>query len=187
MELSELAEVLGKYKAPTILTELLIFDNTVSEDDWFSEGFEFSIDKENHMFKTYSNDGGFLNSLIQFAQADGTGSIYAFWINDSYKNLDEVPIVAFGSEGGYHIVSENIKALFMILTYDVEPMIDWDSINYFKNKEDYQSSKYTENYKDWLQEKHQITATDDADKIVRSAKEKYQKEFNSWIGKYYSK
>jgi hypothetical protein len=186
MELSELTKAFGNKKVPEILIELLTFDNTVSKDNWFSEGFEFSVDEENHLFKTYSENEDFLNSLIQFAQADGTGSTYAFWINDANKNLDTVPIVAFGSEGGYHIVSENIQALFKVLSYDVEPMIDWDSISYYKDSEDFEPSKYIDNYRNWLEKNHQILPTGNANEIVQNAQKKYQQEFKEWVGKYYS-
>jgi hypothetical protein len=185
MEINELTKVFGNITIPCILTELLNFNNTVSKDDWFSDGFEFSVDEENYMFKTYSEEEEFLNSLIQFAQADGTGSTYAFWMKDKNKNLDNVPIVAFGGEGGYHIVAENIKDLFRVLTYDVEPTIDWDSIYYYRDEENHEPSKYIDQYRNWLLENHQINSTKNADKIVQKAQGKFQEEFKEWFAKYY--
>jgi len=186
MEITELAKAFGKRQIPEILLELLNFVNTVSKDNWFSEGFEFSIDEEKYGLKTYSEENDFLHSLIEFAKADGTGSTYAIWIKNNDESLENMPIVAFGSEGGYHIVSENIKGLLEILSYDVEPMIDWDTVDYYKDEDDYEASEYIEIYQKWLTENYQIQVTNNADKIVENAQEKYQEEFELWVGKYYS-
>lgn len=187
MHLAELTKVFGDRKIPIILTELLNFDNTISKDSWFSAGFEFRVDEENYMLKTYSEEDEFLNSLIQFAQADGTGSTYAFWIKGLNEDLDIAPIVAFGSEGGYHIVSENISSLLKILTYDAEPMIDWDSIHYYRNDDDYEPSRYIDAYRSWLEKNYQIGTVSNADEIVQNAQNRYQEEFKEWIGKFESK
>lgn len=186
MKINELTKAFGERPIPKLLTDLLHFDNTVSQDDWFSEGFEFSTDEENHMLKTYCEEDEFINSLIQFAQADGTGSSYTFWIKDNDKSLDNAPIVVFGSEGGYHVISKNINDFLSVLAYDVEPMIDWDSISYYKDEEDYEPSKYNDSYRNWLVENHQIETTKNANEIVQNAQEKYQEEFKEWMNKYYS-
>jgi len=186
MEIKELAKAFGKRQIPEILVELLNFVNTVSKDNWFSEGFEFSIDEEKYGLKTYSKESEFLYSLIEFAKADGTGSTYAIWIKNNDESLENMPIVTFGSEGGYHIVSENIKRLLEILSYDVEPMIDWDAVDYYKDEDDYEASENIEAYRKWLAENYQIEATNNADKIVEIAQEKHQKEFEFWMEKYYS-
>lgn len=144
------------------------------------------MDVGKHIFKTYSEDNEFLNSLLQFAQADGTGSIYAFWLKNSDNNLENSPIVAFGSEGGFHVVSENIKELFQILTYDAEPMIDWDSIFYHKDIENHKPSKYAATYHEWLKDNYQIEITNSADEIVKNAQNKYQLKFKNWVNEFYS-
>jgi hypothetical protein len=46
-------------------------------------------------------------------------------------------VVLFGSEGGYHVVAENIQQLLHLLTYDVEPMTSWESVFYYKDKQDH--------------------------------------------------
>ena len=150
----------------------------------FSEGFELCADEENFMLKTYSEQDEFLNSFISFAQADASGSMYAIWIKDHNKSLDDLPIVAFGSEGGYHIVSENIKDVLKILTYDVEPMIDWDSISFYKDEEDHEPSKYIAEFRNWLAQNYQIETTNNPDEIVQKAQEKYQEGFREWMSGY---
>lgn len=184
MEVTRLIKAFGQRQIPKTLVELLKFANTVSKDNWFSEGFEFSIDEEKYGLKTYSEENEFLHSFIEFAKADGTGSTYAIWIKNNNESLENMPIVAFGSEGGYHIVSENLKGLLEILTYDVEPMIDWEGIDFYKDEDNYEASEHIEAYQNWLKENYQIRITNNANKIVENAQEKYQKEFESWVAKY---
>ncbi|TCI89984.1 hypothetical protein [Tenacibaculum sp. M341] len=78
MRLEDLKKIFSDLKPPKILIELLGFVNVHSKNDWFSDGFEFYFDEKKQMLKTYSEENDFLNSLIEFAQADGTGSTYAF-------------------------------------------------------------------------------------------------------------
>lgn len=186
MELDKLTKAFGNKTIPTLLKELLQFDNTIAKDDYFSEGFEFYADEENYMLKTYCEDETFLNSFVAFAQADGTGSNYAFWTSNQSSNLENAPIVAFGSEGGYHIIAENIGDFLQILTYDAEPMIDWDDAYYYKDEEDYEASTHREAYRKWLNDNHQISATNNADELVEKAQKKYQQEFKDWMSKYHS-
>ena len=184
MEIKELLKVLQGKTAPTILTDLINFDNTVSKDDWFSEGFEFFVDEENHLLITYSEDVELLNGLIQFAEAESGGSTYAFWIRDHEAKLDDALIVALGGEGGTHVVAENIKDLFKILTYDVSPMVDDESVSYYKD-EDHEASKYSSEYKTWLADNYDISSITNADEIVKKAQEKYQDEYKAWFDKFF--
>lgn len=91
---------------PEELIKLLNFQNSVDKDKFYSSGFELNV-IEKYGLKTYSEDLQFLNSILEFANADATGSSYGFWLRDKKENLKESPIVIFGSEGGYHIVAKN--------------------------------------------------------------------------------
>ncbi|MEO1654767.1 MAG: hypothetical protein AAFU64_14565, partial [Bacteroidota bacterium] len=144
------------------------------------------VDPEKSMFKTYSEEEVFLNALIAFAQADGTGSIYAFWLPEDTKDLDQAPIVTFGSEGGFHIIAQNIKALLEMLSLDVEPMIDWEEAYFFKDEGDYEASPYRDQYQAWLRDNYQIAAITDAGPLVEQAQESFQEKFKDWMGQYYA-
>ncbi len=185
MVYNELKTAFGLNDIPETLTDLLQFDHALSPNKAFSQGFEFYTDEENSMLKTYSNEDDFLNSFIVFAQADGTGSLYAFWITNQLQDLNRAPIVAFGGQGGYHIIAQNIQDLLTILTYDVEPMIDWDSVSYFKDEDDYEPSKYIDSYRNWLAKNHSIAHTDNANEIMLKAQKETQVDFNNWIRQYY--
>ncbi|MCJ8311620.1 MAG: hypothetical protein HRU38_02800 [Saccharospirillaceae bacterium] len=170
---------------PSMLLSLLQFDNEVVKNNYFSDGFEFSVDEEKTGLKTYSDEKDFLNSIYEFANSDGSGSSYGFWLKDGNVNLDQVPIVVFGSEGGYHIVACNLDDLLQILTFDSEPMIDWDEVYYYKDPDDFEPSEKSKEYKDWLKNEFNISPIDDADALVEKAQKIYKESFDSWVGKFY--
>ena len=170
---------------PKRLLELLKFDNEVAVNNYFSDGFEFSIDKEKIGLKTYSDNVTFLNSIYEFANADGTGSSYGFWLKDNNSDLEQAPIVVFGSEGGYHVVASNLDELLQILTFDCEPMIDWDYISYYKDPDDFETSSKSKEYREWLRNDCALSAIDNADEIVEKAQIAHKDSFNAWVNKFY--
>lgn len=117
LPLSEFKKNFGKLSIPNALIQLLDFQNSIGEDVFYAQGFQLAV-IENEGVRTYSEDDIFLKSLIEFAQADGTGSSYSFWLRDSTRSLDDAPIVIFGSEGGYHVIAQNIVELFKVLTLE---------------------------------------------------------------------
>ena len=185
LELSEFAKNFNGLLIPEELVKLLKFQNEVSATDFYSDGFELIVDTEKIGLKTYSEDEVFLTSIIEFANADYTGSTYGFWLKDGSKKLNEVPIVAFGSEGGFHIVAENISELLQILTFDNEPMIDWDEILFYKG-DDYKPRLFSETYKKWLSENFDLKSIENPNSLVKKAQDKYQSAFYKWMNRYYS-
>ena len=184
METNGFTSLFGNNKVPEILLSLLEFDNQVATDGWFSEGFEFMADEEKLMLSTYSEEPDFLNAFFPFAQADASGSVYAFWNPNSDIDLEETPIAVFGSEGGYHVIAANIHDLLRILTYDAEPMIDWDDISFYKDEEEHEPGTHSAEYKRWLNDRYQLSPTDNPDELVEKAQEKYQGAFNEWMERY---
>lgn len=170
---------------PQKLLSLLQFDNEIAQSKYFSDGFEFAVDKEKSGLKTYSENNVFLNSIYEFANADGTGSSYGFWLKDGNVNLEQVPIVAFGSEGGFHVVASNLDDLLQILTFDSEPMIDWDEIYYYKDPDDFEPSAKSKEYIEWLKKVCALEPIENADDVVKKAQIEYKDSFNSWVGNFY--
>jgi hypothetical protein len=170
---------------PPGLVMLLDFQNNIAKDEFYSAGFELTVDEEKYGLKTYSGDVNFLHSILEFADADGMGATYGFWLRNNTKSLEEAPIVIFGGEGGNHIVASNILALFQILTYDVEPMVSWDKVYYYKDEDDFEASEQSESFKRWLYDNFKINETNNADIIVKAAQEKYQEEFKDWMKNYH--
>ncbi len=170
---------------PDELVKLLAFENDIAKENIYSAGFELAVIAGKYGLKTYSEDSQFLNSVLEFANADGSGSTYGFWLKNNTKNLEEAPIVIFGSEGGYHVVASNILELFQILTYDAEPMVSWGKVYYYKDETDFEPSEQSDQFKKWLLNNFNIEQTDNADSVVKIAQERYQEEFKTWMKKYY--
>jgi len=181
----EYIEQFNGHDVPEALLSLLHFANEKSKMDYFSDGFEFSINLDKCSLKTYSEDEEFLSSIIEFANADGTGSTYGFWLKHKDQNLTEAPVVIFGGEGGFHVVANNINDLLQILTFDSEPMVDWDSLYYYKDPDDHESSAKIESYCNWLKNTRFLETITNANALVKLAQKYHQNEFKDWMAKFY--
>ncbi|MCT4613916.1 MAG: hypothetical protein N4A49_03460 [Marinifilaceae bacterium] len=167
------------------LTELIEF--SIEKGSFFSDGFEFEPENIKYMYESYSFDKEFIESFMCIGSADGMGSEYAFWLKDG-NDLTNVPIVAFGGEGGYHIIAKNFDELIRILTFDSEPMIDWDGIEFYKDQGDFEASQNANEFHDWVKTNLKLEIIDsdeDIYKIISEAKEIYQTELKEWVSKFY--
>ena len=169
------------YEVPEVLNKLLDFQN--KSHAFYSNGFELDDCSDQYGLNSYSKDNAFLSRLIEFAKADGSGSTYAFWIQED-NDIEKAPIIIFGNGGGVHVVAENIMQLMKILTYDAEPMVDWDDVVYYKDEED-EPSERSQEFKEWLLRNYNIKPIDDADQLVKQAQEKYKDSFIAWMNIYY--
>jgi hypothetical protein len=169
------------HPVPEAVAALFKFQSSL--DGFFSGGFEFGDFSHKAGVKSYSEDQEFLANLIEFAQADGSGSSYAFWTGKQ-EDLSAAPVVVFGSEGGVQLVAENIHKLLELLTLDVEPSVSWDEVHYYKG-EDHQPSEFHAEYVRWAAKTFNIKPIKDAKAIIAAAQSKHGQEFKSWMGKYY--
>lgn len=181
----QMTDYLQGLTLPEKLLPLIRFDRHAAGNDFFSQGFEFRIDNDKAGLRTYSEDPAFLDSLYEFATADGTGSGYCFWLKDGNTNLEQAPVVVFGSEGGHHVVAHNFDELMQLLTFDSEAMIDWDEVCYYKDPDDFEPSAESDTYHHWLQCHFGISVIDDADAIVASAQATHQQAFREWVARFY--
>lgn len=183
LDLNQYTKNFNGLTLPDTLIKLLAFQN--KERNYYADGFALIIE-DKAMLKTYSEDEKFLSSFVEFAQADGTGSIYSFWLRNNNTDLNKAPIIVFGSEGGYHIVAENLKALMQILTYDAEPMVDWDRAYFYKDEEDYEPTPRHKQYVKWLADNFNISPIQDAGELVGEAQDQYQDELVNFVKTYYA-
>ncbi|MNY33606.1 hypothetical protein D3C86_1678910 [compost metagenome] len=133
---------------------------------------------------SWSEDPAFLERILPFAQANGSGSIYAFWKHGS-EDLSHYPVVVFGDEGGVHVVAENFREFLRLLTYDTEISVDFDEVYFYKD-DDYEESEDHEAYMDWLKEKVNLDVEADPEAIITSAQQKYKSDFDAWFQLYYN-
>jgi hypothetical protein len=181
------AKNFGKLGLPALLAKLVEFQNDVGIE-MFAEGFALMEDDKG-LFKGSCNPDGkrvasrakerdFLDALSPIGSATGTGSVYAIW-NNGAKKAEDMPIVVFGDEGGIHVVAERLDDLLAIVGADVEPMIDWDEVSYFKMK-DSEPSPDIRAYKTWLADVGIKPATK-PDTVVRKAQKRYGAAFAAWM------
>jgi hypothetical protein len=160
--------------------EMLIEFQNNSEFENYSEGFGLYLDDLKH----WSTDPGFLNSVKAFAQANGTGSTYAFWEDEKGKSLDEIPIVVFGDEGGIHVVAENLLQLMHLLSFDAEISVDHEEVYFYKDEDDHEGTDDNEAYCEWLKKNFNLAKLTDTSKIINKAQQKYKITFDAWVKLY---
>ncbi len=182
MELDEFKENFNGYELTSELIDLKLFQDKYPD---YSQGFYLLVDDKIGI-KTWSEDRDFLERLMPFAQANGTGSTYGIWNNETSKPLNELPIVVFGDEGGVHIVAENIFQLMQMLTYDTEIMVDFDNACFYKDEEEFEESEDNSTYKNWLKENFDLEPTSEPNEIIDNAQRIYKVPFDKWFGHYYT-
>jgi len=151
----------------------------------YSQGFGLYEDDKSGI-SSWSEDEAFLDKLMPFAQANGSGSMYVLWNNDSNKSLNELPVIVFGDEGGYHIVAKNIFEFMQLLTFDTEISVDHEEAYFYKDEEDYEESENLPEYKVWLKENFNLDPVEVTESILENAQEAYKTEFDKWVSQYYS-
>ena len=169
-----------------ITNELALFFEINDELGYesYSQGFGLYEDDKSGI-SSWSEDKAFLDKLMPFAQANGSGSMYVLWNNDSNKSLNELPVVVFGDEGGYHIVAKNIFEFMQLLTFDTEISVDHEEAYFYKD-EDYEESENLQEYISWLKENFNLDPIDETEPILESAQEKYKADFDNWVSQFYS-
>ncbi|NEB36155.1 hypothetical protein [Streptomyces sp. SID14515] len=156
-------------------------------EDYFAPGFELIAFGE--------DDGGYpqLSDRIRpFAQATGSGSTYAIWLLDDRADLATLPVLLLGDEGGVHVVARDLPELLRVLASGWSPMCDWDSLDYYDEREDeeqdggdgdgYAPCPENPAFRAWLRERFGLEAAEDPNELVRSAGQELREPFAAWIG-----
>ena len=180
------------YKIPKELKSLLEFQVSENIPSYYSNAI-FLMTEETSLIENYSTDEAFLKSFIPFAEANSSGSIYAFWIeNNDTEDLTNAPIVAFGDEGGIFVVASNIQELLQIAAYDVEAVVYEDEF-YFPDKEvleedgEFTAAEFNMEYLDWLRSDAKlkpILTIEGVDEIVEKAQTTYQEKLEQYSKRF---
>jgi hypothetical protein len=163
--------------------QLLSFEQQYGREV-FAEGFSFMTDCE-YAITSWSENKAFLQHMMPFASANGSGSTYALWDEGKGKTLTGMPVVVFGDEGGVHIVARNILALMQLLTYDTEISVGHDEVYFYKDEEEHTESEFAQSYKDWLKENFELDVVTEPAAIIKAAQEEYKASFDTWFKQYY--
>lgn len=188
LDANKYAKNFGKLGLPDVLAKLVELQNDLGAEV-FAEGFALTVDDKG-LFKGFctpsgkpiaskANEKKFLEALSPIAQATGTGSVYATWNDGSTKAVEDMPVVVFGDEGGVHVVAENLRDLLAIVAADVEPMVDWDGVSYYRAP-DHEPSAEIDAYRAWLTTTLGIKATSKPDALVKKAQKRYGAAFTTW-------
>lgn len=180
--LQEFSRNFGENPIPQALAQLFEFQDQTGFE-YYAEGFGLQYDDKSGLRYGWSPEPAFLDKLMPFAQANGSGSFYALWQFDDKLDLSELPVVVFGDEGGEYVVAENIKGLLQLLTIDAEPIIS-SRISFYRDPED-DSSDYAADYRNWLKEFFDLEPVEEAETILVPAQQKYQAAFNEWKKQFF--
>jgi hypothetical protein len=179
----EFRDNFAPYAVPPVLVKLFRFQEDVSEFEGYSEGFGLVEDAKDGL-ESWSDDSAFLSRLLPFAQANGSGSFYALWADATSKDASTFPVVAFGDEGGVHVVAQNVLDLLRILAFDSEPMIDHAGVTFYKDEDDHEGTEDHDTYVEWLEEVGLKPVADPAE-IVDAAQAKHKVAFDAWFAEYH--
>lgn len=184
IDIQDFRQNLGLSQLPAGMEQLIEFQNERSGFEEYAQGFGLLIDDKSGI-GSWSEDPDFLDHILPFAQANGSGSIYAFWKAAGSANPDEYPVLVFGDEGGVHVVAENFREFLKLLTYDTEISVDFDEAYFYKDEDDYEASEDHEEYLSWLMENFKLEKEEDPDGVIETAQARCKQEFDQWFGLYY--
>ncbi len=180
------------YKVPNEIKSLLEFQTSETIPSYYSNAI-YLIDEDPGIIESISEEEEFVNSFVPFAEANSTGSIYAFWVQDkAVKSLDNCPIVVFGDEGGVFIVAKNIKELLQISAYDVEAVVFMEEF-YFPDKEElieegeFDAAEFNKEFLDWLRTDAKlkpILTIEAIDEVIANAQDQSADELEQFIAKF---
>jgi predicted DNA-binding WGR domain protein len=204
--LNEYSSVFGQYQIPTTLKLLAEFEDKYGRETF---GTSFYLRTENNAFDTYFDKKDkkriqeYTNQMLPFAVADGTGGIVALWVREGNDDLENAPIIYYGSEGGISVVAQNLKEYIQILSFGAECMDGsfYHSIDEYDDDSDFKDFKsefihYNPNFlsfRKWMKETLNITPVEDWDEedndivegLVKNAIKKLTKSFDKWQYQFY--
>jgi hypothetical protein len=184
------AKNFGKLELPQPLERLLEFQDKL-DGETFADGFVLAYDDKALLKGFRGADGrpvasrskqkAFLAAMLPIATANGTGSAYFAWSNGNTKNVSQMPVVVFGDEGGCHIVAEDLTRLLQIAAADIEPLITFDDVSYFRPASGYQPSPKIRAFRQWLKKELGVAPAKQPDHVVRAAQRTYKSAFDVWL------
>jgi len=183
--LGKFTSLYAPHKVPSTLKELIRIEEKLGADSYVISFYLDPDSREEFFNGTFSYENKALNKKVAkhffpLAHIDGTGAKAALWAKDGNgTNLENAPIVEFGSEGQIDIVAKNLKDFIYMLSFGVEPSDGIYSQYVSDNEENYRRENF-EAYRKWLKETMHIDPVKDlevwgAPKKLEALQEEAQK------------
>ena len=182
VEATKLKSNFGKHKVPDELVKLSEFQEATGFEE-ISDGFNL-CKEETTGLSSWSTEQAFLDSFIEFAEANGSGSFYALWLVNPKADLSKQPVVVFGDEGGVHVVADNLKAFLRLISFDSEPLVEWDEVSFHKDADDYEPSGDLDDYIEWLEDTYNLKPVESVDEILKPARRNHAKPLRKWLSRF---
>ncbi|WP_327328067.1 hypothetical protein OG735_40255 [Streptomyces sp. NBC_01210] len=152
--------------------------------DNISPGFYLTDFGDTASISTWSKDSEFLDSLLSFANANASNSIYALWRIDRRADLATLPVVVFGDEGGIAVVSRNLRDLFQQLGCNRSITVGDYSAGFSDDEDDEDEQGPHAEYLAWLRQHLDLTSTPDPNALVVAAEKEVAVQFANWVGRF---
>ncbi len=181
---SEYENVFGNNKTPETLKKLMAFDTDHQHD--YNWGFELCTDVNKEPDRgQYSLDEEYFQKLVIFARADGTGSHYALWLDQTETSFENAPVIFLGSEGDIRIIASNIRELLVLLSFGPETLDG----HFYKDLDEYDDPVHANAFRTWMKQELNIhpiqnlhvETSEEIEAITRIANEKYKQKFAGWM------
>lgn len=148
-------------KVPNTLKELIKIEEKLGKESYVTSFYLKPQNKIDFFYCTFNcedeetdekTDDKIFEYLLPLAHIDGTGGVAALWLNNGENtDLENAPIIAFGSEGAIKIVAKNLKDFLFMLSFGGEALDGefYESVDYAEAY--YREPNFME-YRKWLQD-----------------------------------
>jgi tetratricopeptide (TPR) repeat protein len=164
--LEKFTTLFAPHKVPHTLKELIKIEEELGADSYVISFYLDPDDRDDFFDGMFSYDNETLNKkvakyFIPLSHIDGKGANAALWLKDGNKtDLENAPIVEFGSEGQIDIVAKNLKDFIYMLSFGIEPM-DGGYSQFVSINEDYYRRENFMAYRKWLKDTMKIEPVKD--------------------------
>jgi hypothetical protein len=154
--------------------------------DFVADGFEMLGYDDPELLSGWPDDPAFRSRLIPFAQANGSGSVYALWRCDDREDPAALPVVVLGDEGALAAVAENPHGLVLLLGADSEIGVDHGYPPYLRGEPQDGNGPRRARYRAWLQEHfgRGLPTDSEVSAVLDGAQNRYGERFARWAGCY---
>lgn len=175
---------MGHVQSPVPELNLLMELQERLGGEFISDGFE--LVEFGEPLHGWSDAPEFVDGFLSFANANGSGSLYAFWRIDGRADLAALPIAVFGDEGGIHLIALNLRDLLRQLACDRPLWVDWDGAGFWEYEGGHRQhgDQGHREYLAWLEEHFGLAPPDDPNDLVRAASEELGERFTTWVRRY---